>query len=66
MLRKIYLTFLHLKFQILRLLDLSGTNRDENLLQVSSSMLEVCMGIATARDHDSQTPMDLSSVVSLA
>jgi len=63
MLRKVYLSYLHLQFQILRLLDGTGSNRDETLLQVSSSMLEVCMQIATAGDRDAQTPRDLSTTI---
>lgn len=63
MLRKVYLSYLHLQFLILRLLDSSGSNRDESLLQVCSNMLEVCMQIATAGDRDALTPRDLSTTI---
>lgn len=63
MLRKVYLSYLHLQFQIMRLLDSSGSNRDESLLQTCSSMLEVCMQIATAGDRDAHTPRDLSTTI---
>jgi hypothetical protein len=65
MLGKVYLSYLHIDFQIYRLLGTGSTARPQpELLRVSASMLETVVQMANAaRNRASFTPRDLPGIV---
>ncbi|KAK3934599.1 hypothetical protein QBC46DRAFT_426569 [Diplogelasinospora grovesii] len=64
MLGKVYLSYLHIDFQIYRLLGKGRTTPQPELLRVSASMLETVLQMANAaRNRASFTPRDLPGII---
>jgi hypothetical protein len=61
---KVYLAYLQMQFQILRLLGEGSTTSSPELLGVSADMLETTIEVANPRGRASYFPRDLPGIVS--
>lgn len=61
---KVHLSYLHIQFQIHRLLSEGSTTPSSELLVVSADMLETVIQVANPRGRASYFPRDLPGIVS--